>query len=92
MSLGKRGTMRERNGKRQVWGCFSMCCEHVLPFGVCMKDCSKQLTNFTFLVWVDVPLAQHCIQMALYGTWALHEFHELRYEGGKVQAGLGSKK
>lgn len=41
--------MRERNGKRQILGHFSVCYEHVFPSGVFfMKECCKDLVHFTF--------------------------------------------
>ena len=61
--------MRERQGERQVLGRFSVCSEHVLPFGVFMKDCHRDLNNFTFLC-----LGLGCIDTELYQddvTWHL---------------------
>lgn len=39
VSLDAWEKIREKNGERQVLGRFSVCCEHVLPFGVFMKHC-----------------------------------------------------
>lgn len=38
-----------------------MCSEHVLPFGVFMKDCHRDLNNCTFLC-----LGLGCFDTALY--------------------------
>lgn len=64
-----------------------MCSEHVLPFGVFMKDCHRDLNNFTF--WCSSLAAP----TQLYQDdvmWHLPMWrNKLRYKGERAQADLG---